>query len=1020
MLPKTLLKLSIILVFFFSERPGFAQNIIPRFENLGVNDGLPHSSVYSIIQDKRGFMWFGTPDGLCRYDGSVLLGFKYNPESANDIANNFVRGKMFEDKNGSIWYSNESGIYKWDSFKEKIVKVKAFKKNEFANVAFVAVALDDNGLLWLVNIVHGIFNFDIASGKLVQFPLPAHIDYATVLLTYHTVDYAGNIWLRIVSKNEPYIVFNKSTHQYSTQLKNDPPHAIFFSKDKEVHAFEDRLLYKDLKSNETKTILKSINNKKISFYSFDGIRDNYGRLWMTARGNGLFYYDEINDRFQEYHHDNSKIKSLPFDLTTCLYIDRSQNLWIGIDGGGVAKLDLKQPKFNLFPLSEGDYPVLSDYFTKCFYEDEKGRVWFGSHNNGLNMLDKKTNELVNYHYQKNNPNSIPGNIVGGILKDRDGNMWIGSSGGISLFDEKSASFKTIPILHLPKLHPDMNIFVYKMTELKNGDLLAATLLGLVKIIKQPNGSYQGFYFNDKPFLISQSTDVTELADGTVYLTVPGLGLYQLKPEGNSYALSNILLNGIDLRSVRIDERNAGWLWVSSGIGLIHFNIATKKYKLWNEKSGLANSYVYGTLEDEKYNLWISTNGGLSYLNLATNRVDNYSYQDGLQSNEFNTQAFYKSSTNTFYFGGIKGFNWFQSKKIISSGHKPQAAITQIEVENRLLARSDTSALHPYRSLPYDSNDVNFKFAALDFTRPEANRIQYKLEGWDTKWITTYAKSVRYSNLPPGKYTMILKAANAAGVWSNEERVSLIIRPPFYKTWWFYILATIFVFGIIIFITKTIAGRKLKKEIEKLERQKALIEERHRISQEMHDDIGAGLTQIFLISEAAKGQSESGNEIRTELDDISDTSRKLVNNIGEIIWALNPKHDNLDTLLSHLREQLNKLLEYADIEYSINFPEHLSGIELTNKQLRNILLITKEIIHNALKHSKANTLLVTATLINGTLRFEIEDNGTGFNPVLTYNGNGIKNIRHRIEELHGKLEMTSEKEKGTVFIYSFSI
>ena len=498
MLLKTLLKLSIIVVLFFTGRSVYSQNIIPRFEHLGVNDGLPHSSVYSIIQDKRGFMWFGTPDGLCRYDGSALLGFKYNSANTNDIINNFVRGKMFEDKAGSIWYSNESGIYKWDSFKEKIVKVKSFKKNEFGNVAFNAVALDDEGLLWLFNVVHGIFKFDIASGGFVQYPLPGNIDYSTIQLLYNTVDNAGNIWLRIVSNNDPYIVFNKSSHKYSTQLKNDPPQAIFFSKQKKVYAYEDRLVYEDVKSNEFKTTIKTINNKKISFYSFDGIRDNYGRLWMTARGNGLFYYDEINDRFQEYHHDNSKIKSLPFDLTTCLYIDRSQNLWIGIDGGGVAKLDLKQPKFNLFPLSEGDYPVLSDYFTKCFYEDEKGRVWFGSHNNGLNILDNKTNQLINYHYEKNNPNSIPGNIVGGILKDHNGNMWIGSSGGISLFDEKNASFKTIPILHLPKLHPEMNIFVYKMTALKNGDLLAATLSGLVKIAKQSNGSYQGFYFYDKP------------------------------------------------------------------------------------------------------------------------------------------------------------------------------------------------------------------------------------------------------------------------------------------------------------------------------------------------------------------------------------------------------------------------------------------------------------------------------------------------------------------------------------------
>jgi len=349
-------------------QPVYPQQIIPRFEQLGVNDGLPHGSVYSITQDKKGFMWFGTPDGLCRYDGSELISYKYIARDKQDVINNFVRGKMQEDNSGNIWYSNESGIYKWDVQKEKVLKVRPFKKDEFANVAFQVLTLDEKGSLWLFNVISGLFEFDIFSGKLSQYRLPANIDLSNVRFTYNSLDLAGNVWLRIVSGNEPYLVFNLTSHLYSIQPSNDPPHALFFGKENNVQAFEDRLVYKDLKTNQTHTVTKQIKNKKIPFYSYDGIRDNYGRLWMTARGNGLFYYDEQHKKFQQYRHDNSKIKSLPFDLTTCLYIDRSENLWIGIDGGGVARLDLKQPKFNLFPLSEGDYPILNDYFTKCFYK----------------------------------------------------------------------------------------------------------------------------------------------------------------------------------------------------------------------------------------------------------------------------------------------------------------------------------------------------------------------------------------------------------------------------------------------------------------------------------------------------------------------------------------------------------------------------------------------------------------------------------------------------------------------------
>lgn len=181
-----------VLILLFS-LTAYAQNIIPRFEHFGVNEGLPHSSVYNIIQDKRGFMWFGTPDGLCRYDGSVLVGYKYNSQSPDDVINNFVRGKLFEVKTGNIWYSNESGIYKWDVYQEKIEKVRTFKKNEFGNLAFHAVYFDNAGSLWLLNIVSGVFKFDIVTGKLTQYPLPPTKSNISVILSYHNVDATGNL-----------------------------------------------------------------------------------------------------------------------------------------------------------------------------------------------------------------------------------------------------------------------------------------------------------------------------------------------------------------------------------------------------------------------------------------------------------------------------------------------------------------------------------------------------------------------------------------------------------------------------------------------------------------------------------------------------------------------------------------------------------------------------------------------------------------------------------------------------------
>jgi signal transduction histidine kinase len=343
--------------------------------------------------------------------------------------------------------------------------------------------------------------------------------------------------------------------------------------------------------------------------------------------------------------------------------------------------------------------------------------------------------------------------------------------------------------------------------------------------------------------------------------------------------------------------------------------------------------------------------------------------------------------------------------------------------NEMLADSTISSEYiNHLELPYFKNNLFFRFRGLEYSNPSKVNYAYQLQGWDKDWVYSGTlNEVRYNNLPNGDYLFKVKAANASGIWNEQSyNISINIYPPFWKTWWFYLLEALLAIAIIILITRSITGRKLKKEIEKLERQKALEKERLRISQEMHDDIGAGLTQISLISEAAKGQSNSGNEIKSELEDISSTSRQLVDNISEIIWALNPQHNTLDTLLSHLREQLNKLLEYAPINYSIHFPVNVPSIELDDKQRRNILLITKEIVHNAIKHSNAFTLTVTATIDNDRLAFNITDDGNGFNDKINYNGNGLKNIRHRIKELNGDLEVKNKEGKGVAFMYSFPV
>jgi signal transduction histidine kinase len=253
----------------------------------------------------------------------------------------------------------------------------------------------------------------------------------------------------------------------------------------------------------------------------------------------------------------------------------------------------------------------------------------------------------------------------------------------------------------------------------------------------------------------------------------------------------------------------------------------------------------------------------------------------------------------------------------------------------------------------------------------------------------------------------------------SEKYKLALAPPsFWLRWWFISLVALFLLTIVFSIIQYIDRRKLRKKLAELEKQREIDRERQRISREMHDDIGAGLTQIILMIESAKAKSTNGNE--KELVDVANTSRTLVANLSEIIWSLNPENKSLDQLCAYLREQLNKQLEYAGIEYSIQLPEDRTDIILSNEQRRNILLVTKEIVNNAIKYSKAKNISIKAELINEGLAFIVQDDGSGFDTAKSYPGNGLKNIRSRIAEMGGNLQISSFEGTGSKFEYFISL
>jgi signal transduction histidine kinase/ligand-binding sensor domain-containing protein len=990
-----------------------AQNIIPRFENIGVNDGLSQSSVYSVYQDKKGFMWFGTADGLNRYDGQNIRIYKINDKK---IANsNFIHGNICEDSRGNIWFCNETGLFYYDPLTDKLTRKLVFKKYGWTAGIFI----DDKDIFYIFDPGSGIFGYHIQTKQLVLTACRLQKPYFNFIAEELTTNCKNTIWLKAqdgtgvfaLNTHNGKLTFNRSVIKF---------YATFYAGNGKLYNLDapGKLTITDTTFRVLDTISYQIPaNKTLDVQAI--CRDAYHRVWISTYDNGLVCYDESTRTFTDYLHDNSKLKTLPINIISVLCIDRSGNLWIGTDGGGVCKLDLKPPKFNLFPLNEGDYPLLKDYFIKCFYEEKNGQIWFGTHSSGLNVYDPTTRNIKSYNYQVYRSKGLPGPIVSSIFKDRVGQMWIAASLGIAIFSEKTGVFEPVKIASGLMLNEHTN-FIYKLIQLDNGEIVAGTIGGLMTI-KKTGATYTGTFGRPKMENNILITDVVEMTDHTLWASSPLHGLIHYKKAGDDFTAIEKRFPLIDLRSIHQDEQDKNILWICTGIGLIKFNTLTEKQIVYDERNGMTNSYIYGVLEDEQRNFWMSTNMGIIFFDRTAGTFQNYTAKDGLQSNEFNTQAFYKGPSGNMYFGGIKGFNWFNPKTIkADAATLPGVAITSIGVDDKPYVKDDLFAKNKTIELNYDENNISFQFAALDFTKPQANKVKFILEAWDKDWITSEDKNMRYTHLIPGHYRLRVKAANSDGVWSKEEKLTIIVNAPFWQKTWFYICTTLVFLAIIIYITFFISQQKIKKRLRQLEKQAAIDAERNRISRDMHDEIGSGLTHIALLSELIQTQQKTERAIKNDLGNISAAARKLVESMSEIIWALNPQNDSLENLLSYIREQMQQFFEPFEIALTVDFPDEVPLIKLSNEQRRNLYLVTKEALNNVMKHANASKVKLSMRVDKGIIAFEVTDNGNGMQCSTDRKaGNGLKNMRKRMEDIGGAIEWV-DQEKGVKVVYTLDV
>ena len=978
----------LFLLSFVLQYSDVAAQIISKplaFNALTINDGLSQGMVVRMFQDRYGFMWFATLDGLNRYDGYKFTVFRHDPQNKTSVTKSFVQS-FFEDSQGRLWIGTISGgLDLFDRETETFIHVnqQAGNTNSLSEGSITSIAEDMHGNIW-VNVADKVDKISIdetkkLTGKSFSFhhvKVPSRSGMSLLSITKSGKIYYANCsegimyklddgidekWSVVVNLNDSRQKKNKPATPYYriAQLLEDKEKGKFYVfHDEGVVCFDE------------KTGVPEAVFRNAFFRNLDGpmraTLDKSGTVWFSDAGKLSLYDTHTGELRHATPLDNSYIRSLA--STYSIFIDRSGLLWIGTAGYGILKRNTRSELFHHTGTS-------ADYSIK---ETRNGKIILGSGMVVREVFDKAKHTLMKVSELKSEEVGYLESFLKQPIVTGEGGDWYADSNRLCYQNKvlKRATYYNLPVA----INDEYTKLIQCKIKDSSGNIWLGTSQGLLR-------------FN----LANREWSV-----------------FKNKPDEPISVSSNVIF------SLCLDPvQPTKFLWVgTNGGGLNRMDLQTGKCLVFSTKDGLPNNVIYGILPDDESNLWMSTNKGLSSYNLKKSSFRNFDYKDGLQSNEFNRGAYCRTSEGCLYFGGMNGFNYFYPREIRNNTSRPQVVITGLKIRNQPMAiRAEGSPLlksiylTEKLTLAFKDNFISFEFASMDFTDPGKNLYRYKLEGFDKDWINsgnTY--SANYTNLDPGIYTFQVKGSNNDEFW-NEKGTSImvIILPPWYMTWWFRTLV-----GLLILLAAYGFYRfRLSQALK-------LLSIRDRIADDLHDEVGSNLSNIYIFSNVAQQKAKANDETAPLLQKISDYTQQSMEAMNDIVWMINTRNDRFENIMVRMRTLAAEFSEASDCKLHLNFDESLNNVKLNMEERKNFYLIYKEAINNTAKYAGCNTVWIDMTLHQNKVTLNIRDNGKGFDVSNTVKGNGLYNMKKRAEMLKGALTVTSKIGEGTALQLNFKV
>ncbi len=946
------------------------------FQSLTINDGLSQGMVNQILQDRFGFMWFATKDGLNRYDGYHFKIFRHDTDDTSSVAESFIQS-IYEDSEGRIWAGTTSGYVDYfdqASGKFRHVVPENNQAPELTDGPVNQITEDKQGKIWLVHFNKlYVISMTGKTGSLKKFmeqiSLPGSMRSPHLFISTNGTIYLYNNY------DPVFYIFQPVSRQWlksqlpSDKIQKDSSGFINYG----YHLVEDtvRKIIYAISSNGIYKLENTVAGKQLVAHPLFPVSETFidkeGNIWIS-QPRSLGVYNIKTGRLNFITSPDETTQSV-IGLLNSAYVDQSGLIWIGTKGYGLLTLNYDAHYFH--------HTEKSSLYS--FFEDDDGRVGVNSGNNLMKFLDPLTGTFTDtipvskakIYFDNFNEYSIPS------FTDLKKRKWFADERRLAYYNMVTREHKTYP---LPTKKSSGNYaLVSDIKEDVHGKIWLGTTDGLLCF--DPGSSAWTVFKNDP-------NDKTSLSFNSIFT----LCFDPVEP--------------------------AKYLWIgTNGGGLNRLDLSTGKCIRYSVKNGLPNQVIYGILPDNSNKLWISTNKGLSCFDPLKKTFKNYEEKDGLQSNEFNHNAYLRSKKGLLFFGGVNGFNYFNPEEIVGNPVAPRVVITDLRLRNKSVGVNEpgsplknTIYLEKKIVLPYDDNMITFEFAALDFIAPDKNQYKFKLEGFDKEWVNAdNTNTTTYTNLDPGTYTFRVVGSNKDEVWSKQEAsIQLIIAPPWYRTWWFRSMLVLMIVAIVYTIYKYRLNQALK-----------LHAIRNSIARDLHDEIGSNLSNISIFSEVAEQQTGVASDTRPILKKINEYSRISMTAMSDIVWMINAKNDRFENIISRMRSLAAELFEAKHYQLHLDFDDQLNQLSLTMEERKNFYLIYKEAINNVAKYASCKNVWIRLTKENNTIKLMVRDDGIGFDRTVKNKGNGLYNMEQRAEALKGKLGIGSKPGEGTNIGLSFN-